>query len=553
MVYEAFKGLNIEDLNFDRLTDEELLFLEEQIRLEDIERASQSFWSYCKVTSPEFYKKKYHHLVTLCNTLEALKENRIVKFSYDTDWRILTREEKSETFSLTPEICHNLMINMPPQHGKTRTLIKFAEYCYGQNHQERVINGSYNDTAASDFGRYTRDSIGEEKNTKEQIVFSDIFPETKLKHGNKSYKKWALAGEFFSFLSTGIGGSVTGKGGTLKIVDDLVKGAKEAMNRKALEAIWVWYVGTFGSRNSVSAEATKEIMCFTRWSKHDPCGKILASNQAKNWFVLKMEVYDEETDTMLCEDFLSKEKYWQLREMYMQNIITQMIFFANYHQRTIDMQGRLYKTLLTYIDVPRDRLTKPLFQEIRAYIDTADSGTDYLCAVAYGVFKNGNGVKEAYVLDVIYTQEGMEVTDNQVADFLYQNQVDYANVESNNGGKGFSRDVERIMNEKFAGHKCVIDGFHQSDNKETRILSASAWVQRHIYFPVNWQDKWPDFYASITEYQKEGNNEHDDAEDVLSGIKEELTEEGEWFDPTLEVTLAEGEGTNLSNYTRYSI
>ena len=42
----------------------------------------------------------------------------------------------------------------------------------------------------------------------------------------------------------------------------------------------------------------------------------------------------------------------------------------------------------------------------------------------------------------------------------------------------------------------------------------------HIYFPVNWADRWPEFYKAITTYQKEGKNKHDDAPDVLTGIAE---------------------------------
>ncbi len=62
--------------------------------------------------------------------------------------------------------------------------------------------------------------------------------------------------------------------------------------------------------------------------------------------------------------------------------------------------------------------------------------------------------------------------------------------------------------------------FHQSGNKQSRILSNSAWVQQNIYFPIGWENKWPEFYKAITTYQKEGKNAHDDGPDVLSGIAE---------------------------------
>ena len=42
----------------------------------------------------------------------------------------------------------------------------------------------------------------------------------------------------------------------------------------------------------------------------------------------------------------------------------------------------------------------------------------------------------------------------------------------------------------------------------------------HIYFPVNWQNRWPEFYQSMVTYQKAGKNLHDDAQDAITGVAE---------------------------------
>ena len=44
----------------------------------------------------------------------------------------------------------------------------------------------------------------------------------------------------------------------------------------------------------------------------------------------------------------------------------------------------------------------------------------------------------------------------------------------------------------------------------------------HIYFPVNWQDRFPDYYLAMVRYQKEGKNAHDDAPDATTGIAENI-------------------------------
>ena len=64
--------------------------------------------------------------------------------------------------------------------------------------------------------------------------------------------------------------------------------------------------------------------------------------------------------------------------------------------------------------------------------------------------------------------------------------------------------------------------FHQSENKIARILSNSTWIMNHLYYPVNWKDRWPDYYEAMNRYQKEGKNAHDDAPDATTGIAEKV-------------------------------
>ena len=120
----------------------------------------------------------------------------------------------------------------------------------------------------------------------------------------------------------------------------------------------------------------------------------------------------------------------------------------------------------------------------------------------------------------------MEVTENTVAHALYINGVNKAKFESNNGGRGFARSVRRILLEKLGTNKCVIKWFHQSKNKQARILSNATWVMEHIYFPVGWQNRWSEYYEAMTKYQREGKNKHDDAPDSTTGIAEDLSKGG---------------------------
>jgi predicted phage terminase large subunit-like protein len=187
---------------------------------------------------------------------------------------------------------------------------------------------------------------------------------------------------------------------------------------------------------------------------------------------------------------------------------------ANYNQRPIDLVGRLYNLgFQTYKDLPKDDNGQSVVEEVCAYIDTADQGDDYLCCIIYALYRG-----QAYVLDVYFTKEGMEITEPEVAKRLFEHKVNRAYVESNSGGRGFGRSIERILREKHHWYKTYIDLFTQTRNKKARILSSATWCQNNIKFPIGWEVNYSEFYGDVMSYQKEGKMLHDDAEDCLAGI-----------------------------------
>ena len=136
---------------------------------------------------------------------------------------------------------------------------------------------------------------------------------------------------------------------------------------------------------------------------------------------------------------------------------------ANYQQEPIDVKGRLYTYFSTYKDIPRDDKGYPLFSAVKAYVDSADTGEDWLCAIVYGVYNDN-----AYILDILFTDAPMEITERKTAELLHRNGVNVSDIESNNGGRGFARNVKRILKDEYPGNRTKIVTFHQSKNKEAR-------------------------------------------------------------------------------------
>ena len=459
------------------LTEEQFKKVQFQARME---LARRDFWTFCKEKAPDFYKEDRRYLKHICRELQEFYEDPNEKV---------------------------MIINEPPRHGKSRSGGLFAQWVFGVAPHEKIITGSYNEQLSTTFSRGVRNDIMERKASKDKIVYSDIFPNTRIKRGNSAANLWSLEGQHISYLATSPGGTVTGFGATLMIIDDIVKNAEEAMNETVLENHWAWFTNTMLSRLE---KGGKVIIIATRWNTKDLSGRAIEHYKSIGIPVrLITEKALQDDGTMLCEDVLDRGAYDLIVKTMGREIVE-----ANYNQRPIDLVGRLYNLgFQTYKELPTDDKGQSVVEEICAYIDTADQGDDYLCCIIYAVFR-----QQCYVLDVYFTKDGMEVTESEVAKRLREYEVNKAYIESNNGGRGFGRSVERILREKHHWYKTYIDLFTQSRNKKARILSSATWCQQNIKFPIGWEVNYNEFYGDVMSYQKEGKMKHDDAEDCLAGI-----------------------------------
>lgn len=129
------------------------------IRNAKIELARREFFFYCQLMAPTFYKSDRKYLIELCNDLQAFVETD----DYDV-----------------------LIVNEPPRHGKSRTAGMFVQWALGKNRQEKIMMGSYNETLSTRFSKSVRNAIQELKATDSQIVYSDIFPKSKIKYGGRT-------------------------------------------------------------------------------------------------------------------------------------------------------------------------------------------------------------------------------------------------------------------------------------------------------------------------------------------------------------------------------
>jgi predicted phage terminase large subunit-like protein len=393
-----------------------------------------------------------------------------------------------------------LIINIGPRYGKTQIAVKnFIAWCLANNPSAKFIHLSYSDTLALDNSEAIRDIIT-------SAEYQELFPEVKIKKDSNAKNKW-YTNQGGGVYATATGGQITGFGaGAIQpskgfdgaiIIDDAIK-PDDAESSTIRERINQRYDSTI--KNRVNSRETPIIVIMQRLHPEDLCGYLIEED-TDDWEVVKIPAIKED-GTALWPYKHTLEELVKLRKTNPTN------FERQYMQNPVPREGMLYTKFYTYTDLPTQGAIKR-----KCYTDTADTGSDYLCSIVY---LTHNGL--FYLIDVVYTQKPMEITERLVSSQIERTECKKVDIESNNGGRGFARNVERNLKE--ANIICTIDWFHQSQNKQARIFNESANVQSFVRYPEGWQSKWPEFSDAIRRYTSKGKNKNDDAPDVLTGIIE---------------------------------
>lgn len=405
-----------------------------------------------------------------------------------------------------------LIINIAPRYSKSELVSRnFIAMGLAINPAAKFIHLSYSGDLALGNSVAVKDIV---KSEDYQRLFG-----VEIAVGTDTKSQWntTKGGGLYATSSfgqvTGFGaGAIENEGdewqfGGAIVIDDPIKPA-DALSDNNREAVNLHFETTI--RNRVNSRNTPIIIIMQRLHEHDLCGYLMEL-EPDEWEVLSVPCisYNEDGE----EEALWPFKH-TIEELHKIESANQFVFDTQYMQNPKPLEGLMYSKLRTYEVLPME-------QSIRKnYTDTADKGADFLCSVCYVETPSG-----MYVTDVLYTDKPMEYTEVKTAEMLLINGTQLVKVESNNGGEGFARNVEK--NVRLQGTpvalKMRFTSFFQGLNKNVRIFSHSAEVQNLIFFPSDWETRWPQFAQAVKGYRKVGRNAHDDAPDVLTGMVENFT------------------------------
>lgn len=465
----------------------------------------------------------------------------------------IVAEHHKKMFSALQDVvdgnCKRLIINIAPRYGKTELVIKsFISWCFALNPKCRFLHLSYSDILVNDNSDTIRSIMLEQ-------LYTTLFPQSALASEKGSAKRWKTkaGGELYAVSTQG---QVTGFGaGNVDIdpeldkmdggnnifafddhtnemlnmigattnifqgaivIDDPIK-PEDAESDIVRERINMRFENTI--RNRTNSRNTPIIIIMQRLHEHDLCG-YLQEIEPDEWTVLSLPAI--QTDPETGEEHALWPMKHTLEELYKMRALNPVVFDTQYMQDPTPKEGLMYaESFRTYRREELPTGNKAI--QKWNYTDTADTGADDLCSICFI-----NTPEYAYVTDVLFTDAPMEVTENKNAEMLTRNQTVESLIESNNGGRGYARNVKRILRVDMKNFRCAIRTFTQTENKKTRIYTNSACVMNDILFPEGWEKKWPKFYNALMSYRKDNKkrNQHDDAPDALTGVYEMHAKKG---------------------------
>lgn len=416
-----------------------------------------------------------------------------------------------------------LIINIAPRYGKTEICSRmFIAYGLAMNPTSKFLHLSYSGSLVQENAMAVRDIIDCE-------YFQALFT-ARLRYGNKVKTKWSTE-QGGGLYATSTLGQITGFGaGQVEpeededaaissfmpernypfsgaiVIDDPLR-PEDAFSDTIRESVNRRFETTIRSR--VNSRNTPIIIIMQRLHEHDLCG-YLQEIEPDEWTVLSMPcIYTDEDGT---EHALWPFKH-SLEELYRLREISSFVFETQYMQNPKPQEGLMYREFKTYDIIPNEKKGTR-----KNYTDSADTGADWHCSICYIDCPEG-----CYVTDVIYTKKSQEYTEPAQAKMLMKEQTEICCIESNNGGRTFMRNVERLSRE-YGNNRTIFTAFAQRQNKDVRIFTRANEVNNLIFFPADWERQWPEFARDVKAYRKEGRNAHDDAPDAITGIIERRRE-----------------------------
>lgn len=412
-----------------------------------------------------------------------------------------------------------LAISAPPQHGKSTMAVDFITWISGKNVNTRTIYASYSK------------KLGTRANLACQRIFTSkiykkIFPDLEVNETGKNLRdnsptKTREIIEFARtngyFRNTTVRGSITGEGLDIGVLDDPIKGRKDANSLTTRDATWEWFTSDFFSRFSENAAF---LSIATRWHIDDPIGRMY-ENFGVNIKILSYSAIAEEKEKnrkkgeALFPQLKSKEFLLERKKL-----MPAHEWASLYQGNPIAVGGNLIRgEFFGRYDNPL-----PILKYREIYADTAQKTkehNDYTVFQVWGHAVDG----KIYLIDQIRGKWESPELKKRTIDFWNKHvslsskslgQLRKIHIEDKVSGTG-------LIQELKTKERLPVFPIQRSIDKYTRVLDVLGYIEAgYVMLPRN-SPFVSDFISECEEFSADGGHKHDDQIDpMLDAISQML-------------------------------
>jgi hypothetical protein len=328
------------------------------IEARQIEQARRSFWAYRQLMNPKMKRGWWQR--EIARRLQAFHED-------------LQAEERPK-----------LVIQAPPQHGKSEMVTDFIAWMAGHNPDLKTIYASFSER------------LGIRANLRLQRVFDSrkyklAFPETRINSSNavtisaqtlRNREIIEFEGHTGYFRNTTVRGSITGESLDLGVIDDPIKGREEAGSQVVRDKTWDWLLDDFLTRFS---EHAGMLAILTRWHIDDPIGRLLEHMPGVKVVSYPAIATEDEEYRKQGEPLLPEHKSLEFL-LERKNVMFAPHWEALYQQAPTVAEGELFKPeQIKIIDaIPVDNI-----RWVRGWDLASTTSGDYTAGVHLGKLPDG--------------------------------------------------------------------------------------------------------------------------------------------------------------------
>lgn len=419
-----------------------------------------------------------------------------------------------------------LCISLPPGSGKTTLSKFFLSGVIGWYPKDYNLFFSH----SGDIARMYYDGEYDIVSNEEEYAWHEIFPDLKVTSTNAKMQTFNVGSykPFQSLQCTSRGSNNAGvvRASKFLMVDDLIAGIEEALNKNILDKLWDIYAVDARQRK---VDKCKEIHIATRWSVNDVIGRlqIMYQDNPRVRFIAVPDIDPETGKSNFDYEYNGfSVSFFRDQELLMDDISYRCL----YKQEPIEREGLLYHEdeLRRYMMLPE---REP--DAILGICDTKAKGSDFMflpCCYQYG--------DDYYCVDCICDDSSdFGTQEERCANLILDRNMQQCQFESNTGGDRFAANVTKRVAE--AGGRCNITTKPTETNKETKIIVNADWVKKHVLFPdktlIQPKSDMDRMLKFLLTYAVTGKNSWDDVPDgwamfalFVTGGKRTATVEAVW-------------------------